>query len=156
MSAFRVGSIAKYRDPPPVFGRVLHNEPIKPHKDAKKGRARSYGYKDVSGNYDGNGNRQRAWTIAQSGMREQPARRRMQFRFSGGGKTSARHGSGDKPNSLLAATIGQKLLSPQKGSFQKLKELVWTERARELTRQRKTEEMIARAAVIKEITNGQR
>ncbi|XP_060661233.1 uncharacterized protein LOC132794931 [Drosophila nasuta] len=41
------------------------------------------------------------------------------------------------------------------GSFQKLKELIWTERAKELTQQRRAEELAARAAVLKEIANGQ-
>ncbi|KAH8255074.1 hypothetical protein KR038_010510, partial [Drosophila bunnanda] len=40
------------------------------------------------------------------------------------------------------------------GSFQKLKELIWTERAKELTQQRRDEEMAARAAALKEIANG--
>lgn len=74
---------------------------------------------------------------------QQSARRRMQFRFAGGASQS--------PSSSQNF-----LLTPQKGSFQRLKELIWTERARELAEQRKTEEMIARAAVLKEIANGQR
>lgn len=46
-------------------------------------------------------------------------------------------------------------ISPQRGSFQRLKELVWTERAKELQQQRKNEELAARAAMIKDYTNGQ-
>lgn len=42
------------------------------------------------------------------------------------------------------------------GSFQKLKELIWTERAKELTQQRRDEEMAARAAALKEIANGKK
>ncbi|KAL7726678.1 hypothetical protein ACLKA6_012759 [Drosophila palustris] len=57
-------------------------------------------------------------------------------------------GSGDSlsgaPNSVAV-----------QGSFQKLKELIWTERAKELTQQRRSEELAARAAVLKEIANGQ-
>jgi hypothetical protein len=68
-------------------------------------------------------------------------RRKAQFRFAGGGG---------------AAGAPQNLLTPQRGSFAKLKELVWTERAKELQQQRKSEEMAARAAVLKEITNGQK
>lgn len=71
----------------------------------------------------------------QASQYDQP-RRRVQFRFSGSGPVS------------------QNALTPQKGSFQRLKELVWTERARELAQQRKAEEMAARAAVLKEIANG--
>lgn len=68
-----------------------------------------------------------------SSQYDQP--RRAQFRFSG-------------------APVNHNALTPQKGSFQRLKELVWTERARELAQQRKAEEMAARAAVLKEIANG--
>lgn len=48
------------------------------------------------------------------------------------------------------------ILPPQKGSFQRLKELISNERAKELAQQRRNEEIIARAAVLKELTNGQR
>lgn len=47
------------------------------------------------------------------------------------------------------------LLTPQKGSFQRLKDLVWSERANELTQQRRNEELIARAAVLQDLTKGQ-
>lgn len=82
----------------------------------------------------------------------------MQFRFAGGmaPANNANGATGSNSNSLLASSVGQNVLTPQKGSFQRLKELIWTERARELAQQRKTEEMIARAAVLKEIANGQR
>jgi len=42
------------------------------------------------------------------------------------------------------------------GSFQKLKELIWTERAKELTEQRRDEELAARSAALKEIANGKK
>ncbi|XP_051156590.1 uncharacterized protein LOC127278772 isoform X2 [Leptopilina boulardi] len=45
---------------------------------------------------------------------------------------------------------------PQAGSFQHLKELILTERARELQEQRRAEEIAARAAVFKERTIGER
>lgn len=84
----------------------------------------------------------------------QPPRRRvMQFRF--GGATSAANTGGNK--NPMGSPVGQNLLLiPQKGSFQRLKELIWTERARQLAQQRKAEEMIARAAILKEIANGER
>ncbi|XP_015608915.1 uncharacterized protein LOC107274368 [Cephus cinctus] len=62
-------------------------------------------------------------------------RRRMNFRVGGGSSSS----------------LSQ---VPQAGSFQHLKELIRTERARELQEQRMAEEMAARAAVLKEISNG--
>lgn len=45
---------------------------------------------------------------------------------------------------------------PIQGSFQKLKELIWTERAKELTQQRRDEELAARVAALKEIANGRK
>lgn len=74
-------------------------------------------------------------------------------------------GADSKGNSAIAATqrrrvtqyrSGQNSIIPQRGSFNVLKELVWTERAKELAQQRRAEEMAARAAVLKEIANGQR
>lgn len=55
----------------------------------------------------------------------------------------------------IFGSTGLNAIAPQRGSFQRLKELVWTERARELSQQRKNEEIAARAAILKDITNGQ-
>ncbi|XP_043279066.1 uncharacterized protein [Venturia canescens] len=66
-----------------------------------------------------------------------PRRRQTNFRVGGGGGPSMSE-------------------VPQAGSFQHLKELIRTERARELQEQRDAEEMAARAAVLKEIANGER
>lgn len=145
---------ARYRSlSRPTFGRVIHKEPIKPFREIPVGRTRSYSYKDIPRLYGKSENtRNRPWAGAAAvsasvgasnlgiptSSQSQSSRRRTQFRFGGG-------------------TSGQNaLLTPQKGSFQRLKELIWTERARELAQQRKAEEMIARAAVLKEIANGQR
>lgn len=43
---------------------------------------------------------------------------------------------------------------PQRGSFHKLKEIIWTERAKELQAQRRTEELAARMAILKNLANG--
>ncbi|XP_055384439.1 bromodomain-containing protein DDB_G0270170 [Condylostylus longicornis] len=51
---------------------------------------------------------------------------------------------------------GSNYLTTHHGKFRELKELVLTERAKELAQQRRNEEMAARAAVLKEIANGQR
>lgn len=56
------------------------------------------------------------------------------------------------PGGGIAAS--QNALSPVAGSFQRLKELIRTERARELQAQRAAEEIAARAATLKEIANG--
>lgn len=120
------------------------------------GHARTYIYKDISRLYGkGENSRNRPWVGAAaisaasagsplgSGSSQSSPRRRIQFRIAGG----------MAPNPMNGQNA---LLTPQKGSFQRLKELIWTERARELAQQRKSEEMIARAAVLKEIANGQR
>lgn len=139
----------------PTYGRVVHKEPPKiPLREIPSSRARSFNYnKDISKFYGkGEASRNRAWAGAAVTQNlgfpmlereSNPSRRRTQFRFAGRIAPTPNHGM----NSLL---------TPQKGSFQRLKELIWTERARELAHQRKTEEMIARAAVLKEIANGQR
>ena len=77
--------------------------------------------------------------------------RRVQYRFPGPSP-----GSSPPANAVVARMSGgtQLNVTPQRGSFLKLKELVWTERARELAQQRKNEEMQARAAVLKELANG--
>lgn len=141
----------------PAYGRIVHKEPIKPFREAPVGRTRSYSYKDISRVYGKEATQSRPWNLAAAAaaaaaasgsgggggsQAQNSARRRMQFRFGGGMSPG-----GMAQNSLL---------TPQKGSFQRLKELIWTERARELAQQRKEEEMMARAAVLKEITNGQR
>ncbi|KAF2885604.1 hypothetical protein ILUMI_20546 [Ignelater luminosus] len=64
----------------------------------------------------------------------EPRRRVTAFRLSGGGH------------------IPSVALTPQSGSFQHLKELIRTERARELQEQRMAEEVAARAAALKELS----
>lgn len=147
-----------YRDfSRPVYGRVVHKEPSQNQRPVSMGRTRSYNYKDISRYYNNgfNNNPLRAWGNVQSNVepqQAQPPRRRMQFRFGGGASTS---NGGSSKNQ--GSPVGQNLLLiPQKGSFQRLKELIWTERARQLAQQRKAEEMIVRAAILKEIANGER
>lgn len=129
----------------------MHKEPSKQFREAPVGRPRSY--KDISRHYsNGVSTHARLWGTSEmsaprlggGGGAQQPSlKQRSRFRTVGGASQSP--------------SAGQNfLLTPQKGSFQRLKELIWTERARELAEQRKAEEMIARAAVLKEIANGQR
>lgn len=49
----------------------------------------------------------------------------------------------------------QNVILPQRGKFQELKNLILNEKAKELAQLRKNEEIAARAAVLKELTNGQ-
>lgn len=82
---------------------------------------------------------------------QQQSQRRVQYRFPGPSP-----GNSPPGNAVVARMSGSTPLNvtPQRGSFMKLKELVWTERARELAHQRRNEEMQARAAVLKELANG--
>lgn len=81
----------------------------------------------------------------------QQSQRRVQYRFPGPSPvnysptTTARMTGGNPPPMNT---------TPQRGRFLELKELVWTERAKELANQRRNEEMLARAAVLKELANG--
>lgn len=122
-----------------VFGRVLHKEPALRLRDIGNDRSRTFN--DIARLYSPSVYQQQLPQIPTLSGQQQMAPRRYvsQARFGGGG------GSG---GSMMNA------LTPQKGSFQRLKELVWTERARELQMQRKAEEMSARAEALKEISNG--
>jgi hypothetical protein len=85
-------------------------------------------------------------------------RQKVAVRFGNGGSGNTITGS---PNAASHAIFGStsglspNQIAPQRGSFQRLKQLVWTERARELDEQRKNEAIAARAAILKDITNGQ-
>lgn len=46
------------------------------------------------------------------------------------------------------------ILVPQKGSFQRLKEIIRSERANELEQQRRNEDIAVRAALLKEMSKG--
>lgn len=146
---FSVRMNSRYRDRMPMqptYGRINYKEPPKSYLPV--GRSRSYNYNDLSRLYSktelNNGPRQPWNWAAAIGNRNNDTsfRRRTQFR------TGTRVQSQNVPmNSIV---------TPQKGSFQRLKELIWSERARELAQQRRNEEIIARASVLKEVTNGQR
>lgn len=128
----RVRITPRYRDATrPVYGRILHREPLAimdRNRAAIEDFSRGgYGLQDGSS----------------SKMQSPEPRRRIQFRFAGYGPGV---GGGNTQN----------LLTAHHGSFQKLKELIWTERARELATQRKAEELAARAATLKDVANGQK
>jgi hypothetical protein len=96
------------------------------------------------------------------GNQQQPSqqnRRRLpKVRFGNGGSGNSITGSPNAAqHAIFGSTsgLGPNQIAPQRGSFQRLKQLVWTERARELEEQRKNEAIAARAAILKDITNGQ-
>lgn len=120
------------------------------------------GYEDITRLY-GNRLMESQQPPQQQPQSAQPRRLTPKFRFAGG----SAGGSGSSMSSATAAGLGAaaitfgntginaNILTPQRGSFQRLKELVWTERAKELQQQRKNEEMAVRAAILKDLTNGQ-
>lgn len=122
-----------YRDSSrPVFGRIISREPIVLQRLPP---VRTRMFDDVQSRFYGSETRS-AMPSVHNG-----SRRYIKYRFSG----SAPYGNsqGNNPNIV------------HQGSFQKLKELIWTERAKELTQQRRAEELAARAAALKEIAAGQ-
>lgn len=162
---------SRYRDgfPRPVYGRVVHKQPVQPGQfiagpaipriyDAQPPFDRvKPGYDDITRLY---GNRM--LDNQQQQQSQQPRRPPPKFRFAGGSSGMNVGSSTNNAAALGAAAINfgstginANLLTPQKGSFQRLKELVWTERAKELQTQRKNEEMAVRAAILKDLTNGQ-
>jgi hypothetical protein len=89
---------------------------------------------------------------AQTRRRQMP---KVRNGFSGYGASA---GTPNVPQHAIfgsTSNLNPNQIAPQRGSFQRLKQLVWTERARELEEQRKKEAVVARAAILKGITNGQ-
>lgn len=127
----------------PTYGRINYKEPPKSYLPV--GRTRSFNYNDLSRIYSKTElNNHEPWNLAGFGNRNNDTSQRRRAQFRTGGRIQSQN---VPMNSIL---------TPQKGSFQRLKELIWNERARELAQQRRNEEILARAAVLKEVTNGQR
>lgn len=156
---------SRYRDgtPRPVYGRVVHKQPPQLQSLPSGGR-----YYEVPPSLDRPRPTYDDTLIRpfdngllgnQQPQPSQQARRRMpKVRFGNGGSGNTLTG---QPNvaqhAIFGSTtgFGANQIAPQRGSFQRLKQLVWTERARELEEQRKNEAIAARAAILKDITNGQ-
>ncbi|EDV90952.1 GH23939 [Drosophila grimshawi] len=142
MWMIRMGARERARSP--VFGRVVNREPIIPQRVAFEQRQRHL--MDGSPSAGGQASRLYGAEVRPSGVGATTGttspRRSSQNRYVGVKHSNA--GSSQNSNSVAV-----------QGSFQKLKELIWTERAKELTQQRRAEELAARAAVLKEIANGQ-
>lgn len=89
---------------------------------------------------------------------QQPRRRLPKVRFGNGGSGNSLSGSPNVAQHAIfgsPAGLGSSQITPQSGSFQLLKQYVLTEKARELEEQRRNEAIAARAAILKDITNGQ-
>ncbi|XP_016944025.3 uncharacterized protein [Drosophila suzukii] len=128
---------ARERARSPVFGRVVNREPNAPQRVPFEHHQRlvELGPGSSQTRYYG------AESRPQNGA-SSSSRRSSKNRYMG-----VPNGTGNN------AKESQNSVAIQ-GSFQKLKELIWTERAKELTEQRRDEELAARAAALKEIANG--
>lgn len=142
---------ARERARSPVFGRVVSREPIIPQRISFEQRQRH-----LDGNTNGASQARLygaevrpsgigAGAGVGAGAAGPSPRRSSKNRYLGVSSSSAANNAAGNHNSVAVH-----------GSFQKLKELIWTERAKELTQQRRAEELAARAAVLKEIANGQK
>lgn len=152
---------SRYRDgtPRPVYGRVVHKQPPQIQSLPIGGR-----YYDVPPSLDRarvSYDELRPFDNGLLGGPPQPSqqpRRRQNLRFGNGGVGNSISGSPNVAQHAIFGSstgLGPNQIAPQRGSFQRLKQLVWTERARELEEQRKNEAIAARAAILKDITNGQ-
>ena len=153
---------SRYREgtPRPVYGRIVHKQPAQLQNLPAGGRYYEVppAVERIRPNYDPFEN---GLLGNQQQQAVQSARRRQQMpkvRFGNGGNGNSLSGSPSIAQHAIFATPtnnGPNQIAPQRGSFQRLKQLVWTERARELEDQRKNEAIAARAAILKDITNGQ-
>ena len=154
---------SRYRDgtPRPVYGRVVHKQPPQIQQMPMGGRFYDVPpaierprYDDIRPFENGLlGNSQQQQTAQQNRRRQMP-----KVRFGNGGNGNSISGSPNVAQHAIfgsTGSLGPNQITPQRGSFQRLKQLVWTERARELEEQRKNEAIAARAAILKDITNGQ-
>ncbi|XP_034476071.1 uncharacterized protein LOC117783009 [Drosophila innubila] len=163
LGSMRMGTRERARSP--VFGRVVSREPIVPQRVAFEQRQRhSDGGLINPGQTRFYGSETRPTNAGSSlslSSSSPPSSSSSLSPSSSSSSSSPRRTSKNRymgvPNSSgdnLSGVGGQNSVAVQ-GSFQKLKELIWTERAKELTQQRRSEELAARAAVLKEIANGQ-
>ncbi|KAH8399689.1 hypothetical protein KR222_010275, partial [Zaprionus bogoriensis] len=119
----------------PVFGRIVNREPTIPHRASFELRHSN------PGNPKFYASEVRPISVAPLLASSSPI-------------PSPRRSSKNRYMGSPSSSVGQNSVAVQ-GSFQKLKELIWTERAKELIEQRRSEELAARAAVLKDIANGQ-
>ncbi|XP_032579767.1 uncharacterized protein LOC6620116 isoform X1 [Drosophila sechellia] len=131
---------ARERARSPVFGRVLNREPNAPQRVPIEHHRRLGEFGSSASSLSPSryyGAEIRPQTAASSSIRRSSKNRYM----------GIPNITGSNPKESQNSVAIQ-------GSFQKLKELIWTERAKELTEQRRDEELAARSAALKEIANG--
>ncbi|XP_068152050.1 uncharacterized protein [Drosophila tropicalis] len=153
LGSFRMGARERARSP--VFGRVVSREPVVPSRVTFEHRQRLIDPVGPTNPILASSNQARLYgseTRPQSGVTaSSSARRASKNRYMGVPAANIQGSGGNTGGN----TGGNQNSVAVQGSFQKLKELIWTERAKELTQQRRDEEMAARVAVLKEIANGQ-
>ncbi|EDV45204.2 uncharacterized protein LOC6555883 isoform X2 [Drosophila erecta] len=138
-----LGSIrmsARERARSPVFGRVLNREPNAPQRIPFEHHQRLDEFGSSASDLSHSryyGAETRPQTGTSSSIRRSSKNRHM----------GIPNITGNNPKESKNSVAIQ-------GSFQKLKELIWTERAKELIDQRRDEELAARSAALKEIANG--
>lgn len=147
----------------PVYGRIVHHQPTNTQQmggryyDVPPNLERSrLNYDDLL-NIKPYSNSDNMLLGGQQQQSTKNMRKQQKVRF-GNGITGGANSISNSPSlgqHTIFGSTGINAIAPQRGSFQRLKELVWTERARELSQQRKSEEIAARAAILKDITNGQ-
>ncbi|GAB0088086.1 GATA zinc finger domain-containing protein 4 [Sergentomyia squamirostris] len=141
--------VSRYRDANrPVYGRVVTKEPLAQYR-AMAARNRMM---DNIAKYYGAESRVKTGAAARKYANSQTRRPLVVFNNADDEMGKGYEGT---PKDMISGGTMPNSPIPQRGSFQRLKELVWTQRARELAQQRRTEELAARAAVLKEIANGQ-
>lgn len=152
---------SRYRDgtPRPVYGRVvIKPSPGRFHENSaalERPRATYDEYRPFENALLG-GNRKQQQQNAEAAQTRRRQMPKVRNGFSGYGGAAA--ATPNVPQHAIfgsTSNLNPNQISPQRGSFQRLKQLVWTERARELEEQRKKEAVAARAAILKDITNGQ-
>lgn len=150
---------SRYREgaPRPVYGRIVHKQPAQLQSLPAGGRFYDVppAVDRVRPNYDPFDN---GLGIQQQAAQQNRRRQQPKVRFGNGGNGNSISGTPNIAQHAIFGSTGNPApnqIAPQRGSFQRLKQLVWTERARELEEQRKNEAIAARAAILKDITNGQ-
>ncbi|XP_053968069.1 probable cyclin-dependent serine/threonine-protein kinase DDB_G0292550 [Anastrepha ludens] len=128
----------------PVFGRVINREPLIPQGVTIGYHQRHYDVDSVGSVHGAEAKSTSTYHSAGGSNSSSGSRRPSKYRYVGANGLAVNGAIGSNTSPVNV-----------QGSFQRLKELIWTERAKELTQQRRAEELSARAAVLKEIANGQ-
>lgn len=155
----RTGSYFGTRAPSDyAYGTIKYKAP--PKGELPAGRSRSYSYSDLSRMYSKNTMNDRDG--GRGGTNAGTSRSGKWNWDIGNGRGANNETSSDRGSRYRIGRVQthavplNSLLTPQKGSFQRLKDLIWNERAREEQQQRRNGDLIARAAALQDLTKGER